>query len=356
MQISEYLANRLAELAPERSRLLVGLCGRAGAGKTTLAEQILADLDKRGIEVVGYSGDYRFILDSASRKRWLDEKWRVGLDAYVQAINQFNWWNFPAIYADLARLMDGKNVKLENAYNRETGQMDLTLELPALAEGIVCYENCVLGGVEFLETCDVVVLLNTPDEVAFERMMRKDVQRRSLPEIAARYLMTTYSENIFLTLLRERFSSKLVTCDSYGRLGGTFEIAEVQQLPVPLRQSAAQERKRGTIFCDLDGTLIKHVPVPSETGEEVELIDGAAQRLREMRELGYHIVLTTSRPQSKVFGVLDRLSAEGLEFDQVICDLPVGPRHLINDSKDNEVRAFAHVITRDEGIGGIDIS
>jgi histidinol phosphatase-like enzyme len=115
------------------------------------------------------------------------------------------------------------------------------------------------------------------------------------------------------------------------------------------------EVKKGTIFCDLDGTLIKHVPIPSRTGNDVELLEGSVEKLKEFRQKGYVIVLTTGRTQSNIFGVLEKLRSLGLEFDQIVCDLPIGPRHLINDSKDEDVRAFSHAINRDAGIKDVTI-
>jgi len=338
-----------------RQRILVGICGRAGAGKTTMARNLFKELIERDIDCRSYSGDWRFILDSSNRKRWLEEKWRVGIDAYMYAINQFNWWDLEKIYEDLNQLLDGKPLELEKAYDRKSGKKDLTIRLPAIKEGVICFENCVLGGVECLEETDVIVLLSTPDKVCFERVMNKDAQRRSLPEIATRYLITTYSENIFLKLVLEKFRHKLVTCDSHGALGGYPEVNEVSHIPVPIGNGSHQSRKKGTVFCDLDGTIIKHVQLPTETGEEIRILQGSVEKLREFREKDYFLVLTTSRPQSKVFVALEVLKREGIEFDQVICDLPVGPRHLINDSKDTQVRAIVHALERDSGIKDISL-
>ena len=85
----------------------------------------------------------------------------------------------------------------------------------------------------------------------------------------------------------------------------------------------------------------------------MEIIEGSLEKLKEFRDKGYFLILTTSRPQNKVFGVVEKLRSMGLEFDQIVCDLPVGPRHLINDSKDGQVRAIAHALKRDEGIKDI---
>jgi len=56
-----------------------------------------------------------------------------------------------------------------------------------------------------------------------------------------------------------------------------------------------------------------------------------------------------------ILGVLEKLRALGLECDDIICDLPVGPCHLINDSKAGGVRAIAHPLLQDAGLKNVDI-
>jgi len=348
MQISEYIVSRFRE--SKSQRLVVGICGRAGAGKTTLVQKISDDLASARLESVPYSGDWRFILDSKSRKEWLLEKWRVGMDAYLNAINQFSWWDFSAIYKDLAALQNEQGIKIVGAYDRLTGTKSAEITLGAIKRGVILYENCILGRLEAIPSLDIIVLVNTPDHVCLERILRKDARRRPVLEIAARYLMTTYSENIFFRALRERFSDRTVVCNSDGELGPFPDFGDITHIPVPVYVRKPQELKKGTIFCDLDGTLIKHVSLPSETGDDIELLDGSIEKLKEFREKGYLVVLTTSRTQANTFGVLGKLRATGLGFDQIICDLPIGPRHLINDSKDDEVRAIAHPLIRDVGL------
>jgi len=336
-----------------RRPVLIGVCGRAGAGKSTLVKKMTAEI---GLKSVFYSGDWRFKLDSEQRRRWLREKWLSGLDEYLRAINQFTWWDFEKIYADLDDLLRGKPVIIKNAYDRETGKKNLNVKVQSIRDGVIFYESCILGGVEILEKLDLVVVVNDPDRACLNRIIERDSARRNLPDIAARYLITTYSENIFLETLLNRFSDKLLVCDSNGKLGEFPEIQRVSQIPVPITEvSDVHRRCKGTIFIDLDGTLIKHVPVPSETGDDIQVLDGTREKLEEFRKKGYYLILTTSRPYHKIFGVLNKLKSLGMEFDQIICDLPVGPRHMINDMKGDEVRTIAHVLKRDEGIKKIKI-
>jgi uridine kinase len=335
--------------------MLVGICGRAGSGKTTLANKIAQELNAENIPTVCYSGDLRFFYDSETRRKWLSAKWRVGLSEYIKAVNQFNWWNFEKIKNDLSRLAEGHALTIENAYDRKSGKKNLRVRFPEVKGGVVLYENCVLGGHEILGELDFVVLLNTSEKVCLERVIAKDSNRRGLTGILSRFLITTYSENIFFDMLLNKFRDKMVTCDSDGRMSEFPHIEEVTQIPVPLPKTGKEEVKKGTVFCDLDGTIIKHVPVPTETGEEILLLEGSVEKLKEWRKKGYLIILCTSRQFIKTFGILNKLRSKGIIFDQVICDLPVGPRFLINDSKGKEVRAIAIALDRDNGIGSIEL-
>jgi uridine kinase len=353
MPITETIINRINQI--NKRPILLGICGRAGSGKSTIAGKIKLELKKQGIESVSYSGDWRFRLDSESRKKFIEEKWLCGMEEYLRAINQFNWWDFERIYSDLEQLSQGSSITVKRAYNRETGKKNSDIEIKGIKNGIVFYENCILGGLEILGRLDIVLLLNEPDKICFERIIKKDLGRRNFSEILARQLITMYSENFFFKLLFEKFSQKLLVCNSDGFICEFPEIKEVKQIPVPIETYKETGDLKGTIFCDLDGTLIKHVPVPSETGEEIEIIEGSSEKLKEFKQKGYYLVLTTSRPYHKIFGILQKLKSQGLEFDQIISDLPVGPRHLINDSKGEEIRAVVHVLKRNQGIKKINI-
>lgn len=355
MEITDFIVNRIKEFAVHKNLILTGVCGRAGSGKTTLVGKISDELKHNKIENVIYSGDWRFNLDSAERKFWMQEKWKTGMDAYLYAINQFSWWNFELIYRDLSELVNGKDLYIKNAYNRLSGKKDLAVDIPGIEKGIILFENCVLGGVEYLENLDIILMVNTPDILCHERILKKDASRRSLPEIMIRNLITTYSENIFFKLLFKNFSDRTIACDSEGALTPFPEIENVSHIPIPIAEKTFRQNKKATIFCDLEGIIIKHSAVPPDEVEDIKFIDGSLEKLKELRDDGYFLILTTSRPSNKIFGIVEKIRSNGLEFDQIVCDLPVGPRIQISDSKNGEPRATAYVVKKNAGIKKIQI-
>ena len=326
MEITQSIINRYEKVLGRP--MLVGVCGRAGAGKTTITNKIAEQLKEKGISSMPYSGDWRFKLDSIGRKLYFQERWNQGLAQYLLAVNQFTWWDFDRIYEDLKRLSRGQSVVIDNAYDRESGKKRLKVKIPEIKRGVVFYESNILGGMEILEKLDLIVLLNTQDRVCFERMIKKDSDRRSVTELAARNIVTTYSENLFYQMLLDKFHEKVIVCDCDGKLASFPKISEVVQLPVPITGQTNLLQGNGTVVCELDDNLIEEVGVG-----EVKIVEKMAKKLKELKEQGHHLIITTSRPHHQVFEITNKLRANGLEVDRVICDLPIGSRILINDER-----------------------
>lgn len=113
-----------------------------------------------------------------------------------------------------------------------------------------------------------------------------------------------------------------------------------------------------TIFCDIDGTLVKHAPVTSTVHEnyKLEVLDGTIEKLAEWELKGYKIILTTGRKESLRYSTEKQLREAGIFYDMLIMGIGGGVRYLINDRKSDGTNA-CHAISldRNKGIKNLDI-
>ena len=114
-----------------------------------------------------------------------------------------------------------------------------------------------------------------------------------------------------------------------------------------------------TIFCDIDGTLVKHAnpSIASCPNHYLELLPGTIGKLLEWDKKGYNIILTTGRKESLREQTKKQLSQAGIIYDQLIMGIGGGTRILINDKKpdcDNNT-AIAISMKRDKGINDVKI-
>jgi hypothetical protein len=113
-----------------------------------------------------------------------------------------------------------------------------------------------------------------------------------------------------------------------------------------------------TIFCDIDGTLVKHDPpnITSKSDYKMTLLEGTTETLLEWDKAGFNIILTTGRKESLRVVTEKQLSEVGIFYNQLIMGIGGGPRILINDCKDNgDQYASAINLERNKGIKNIQI-
>lgn len=111
-----------------------------------------------------------------------------------------------------------------------------------------------------------------------------------------------------------------------------------------------------TIFCDIDGTILKHVGALSKIGYDQEVLPGVLEKFDEWQRRSYRIIITTARPESMRSLTENQLKNIGIAYHQLVMDLPTGPRYVINDNYPNgEIRAFGVPVVRNEGLEKVDI-
>ena len=107
-----------------------------------------------------------------------------------------------------------------------------------------------------------------------------------------------------------------------------------------------------TIFCDIDGTLIRQVRFEDLNPNEVDLLPGVHEKMNKWYNDGHYIVLTTARPENLRLITKQQLDKGGIPYHQLVMGIGREERILINNnsSKDEERnRALSVSVKRDAG-------
>ena len=317
-----------------RKGRIIGLFGRAGSGKTSLANRLSESLSN----VMVYSGDYRFKLSSYERKNLLLD---YDMFNYLKNINQFNWWDFKKIFSDIKEFKKNGEVKLESYYDRQTGEFKEDLILKG---DVLIFENCIATE-EILNLCDSIFFIDVPIKECFDSIYKKDKGRRTFLDIIERFMITNKSEGDFIKVLLDRENVTFINREGDPIIPLKQEFSD--KIPVSYNRSySASKSYDGTAFVDLDGTLIEHNEIPKTKGNK--LLADALKSLKLLRDKNYQIILTTSRDRENFYALSKDLIKLGLEWDDAVTNITHNNRILINDSKEGADRAHAISIKRDE--------
>jgi hypothetical protein len=115
--------------------------------------------------------------------------------------------------------------------------------------------------------------------------------------------------------------------------------------------------KPKTIFCDIDGTILKHVHSFSNIlSTNPIILDGVLKKFNDWDAKGYKIILTTARKESARRTTEKHLNSLGLCWDYLLMGITSGERVLINDKlyEDDNDRAISINIITDNGFNSID--
>jgi dTDP-glucose pyrophosphorylase len=115
--------------------------------------------------------------------------------------------------------------------------------------------------------------------------------------------------------------------------------------------------KPKTIFCDIDGTILKHVHKFSDISMESQpVLQGVIKKFNEWDSQCHRIILCTARKESAREITERQLKNIGIAWDQLVMGCTNGDRLLINDklSKKSKDRALGINVITNEGFDDID--
>lgn len=113
-----------------------------------------------------------------------------------------------------------------------------------------------------------------------------------------------------------------------------------------------------TIFCDIDGTLIRQVRFELLNANKVDVLPGVYEKMNKWYNDGHYIVLTTARPEYLREVTIQQMSIADIPYHQLVMGIGRDERYLINNSEKltPEIsRAIGLPVKRDEGLGNIEL-
>ncbi|PMG05814.1 hypothetical protein BCV00_12200 [Vibrio breoganii] len=99
-----------------------------------------------------------------------------------------------------------------------------------------------------------------------------------------------------------------------------------------LREYRHYCKKHITLFCDVDGVLLKNGSKFSKNGWKTKAIEENLRKIAALQQAGLlYLVLTSSRPESEEEYTVNELKKHGVRTDRVVFGLPHTRRYLVND-------------------------
>jgi hypothetical protein len=116
-----------------------------------------------------------------------------------------------------------------------------------------------------------------------------------------------------------------------------------------------------TIFCDIDGTLLRHFGSLSEQinlEKNMTTLPNAIEAINLWDKLGYQIILVTGRRESSRQVTENQLSSLNIFYDKLIMGIGNGDRIIINDKKPDGIKntAYAINVVRNQGLVHFDFN
>ena len=179
------------------------------------------------------------------------------------------------------------------------------------------------------------------DFVKSAKQLMNDFQTVGRPEC---YISETYNYLINEGKIIKNFH---IPTNQYISLGTPYDLKVYQG-----KLKEFYTKKPKTIFCDLDGTVLKHLHRFSDLIDcNPQVLPGVIEKINEWDSLGHKLIFVTARKESARKMTEKHLTKLGLCWDQLIMGVTSGERILINDKLNygNPNRAIGINIITDQG-------
>jgi uridine kinase len=206
-------------MGEQGSRLVIGIAGGSGSGKTTVTDAIIAAVGIPNVTLLQQDAFYRHLGDLTPAQR--------------QAIN----WDHPdtlenaLLVAQVAALRAGQSAVMPRydfrTYRRLPDAGPLAPRPVIIVEGIL-----VLAEPALRRLLDIKVFVDTDADVRFIRRLRRDVAERgrSVESVITQYLATVRPMHLEFVEPSKRYADLIIPEGGHNRVAIELLIARVQSV------------------------------------------------------------------------------------------------------------------------------
>jgi uridine kinase len=200
-------------------RLVIGICGGTGSGKTTITERIISALSPESVLVLQQDHHYRDFPHLS-----LEERARENFD-HPDSIDNL------LLIEHVRELREGRGVDRPvydfASYQRAPSTVRLNASPAMILEGILIFENKALR-----ELMDIKIFVDTDADLRFIRRLRRDIRERgrTVESVVEQYLATVRPMHMEFVEPSKRYADVIIPEGGHNEVGIDLVIQKIQSL------------------------------------------------------------------------------------------------------------------------------
>ncbi len=200
-------------------RLVIGICGGTGSGKTTIADRIIAALSQESVQVLQQDHYYKDLPHLP-----LDERAKQNFD-HPDSLDT------ALMTAHVRRLREGLAIERPvydfTQHRRRPETMRLDPRPALIIEGILIFENNALR-----ELMDIKIFVDTDADLRFIRRLSRDIRERgrTVESVVEQYLRTVRPMHMEFIEPSKRYADVIIPEGGYNEVGIDLVIQKIRSL------------------------------------------------------------------------------------------------------------------------------
>jgi uridine kinase len=202
-------------------RLVVGVCGGTGSGKTTITERVISVLSPESVLVLQQDHYYKdFPLLS------LEQRAKLNFD-------HPDSFDTPLLMEHVRQLREGRAIDRPvydfAKYQRDTRTVRMNPTFAIILEGILIFENKALR-----DLMDIKIFVDTDADLRFIRRLKRDIRERgrTVESVVVQYLATVRPMHMEFVEPSKRHADVIIPEGGHNEVGIDLVVQKIRSLVI----------------------------------------------------------------------------------------------------------------------------